>query len=205
MIPYEKRTHKTNTIMIFLKYIFNNIIRKVAKRTRPISFGMISPENKSKKGYAVLELLFYIALFAVLSLVVINSMIVMVKAFKETNIKTELIESASVMERMSREVRQAYDINSINATDLKLNTKDNSGNNKTVEFLLSGSNIKFLENDVLTGNLNSSTIAITALAFTQINTNKGKAVKISLTLISTNDTLSRAVDFYDTVVLRGAY
>ena len=109
------------------------------------------------------------------------------------------------MERMSREIRQAYSINSISSSDLKLDTKDDAGANKTVEFLLSGNSLQLLENNVLTGNLNSPNITVMALTFTQITTAKGQGVKIFLTVKSNNDASSRNQDFYDTVVLRGKY
>jgi len=57
-----------------------------------------------KKGYAILELLFYISFFTVLALVVINAMIAMAKSFRETAIYAELDQSANIMERMSREI-----------------------------------------------------------------------------------------------------
>jgi type II secretory pathway pseudopilin PulG len=160
---------------------------------------------KKRDGYAILELLFYIAFFSILSLVVINAMITMARSFRETAIQTQLVQSGTIMERMSREIRAAYDINSIGASDLKLNTKDSGGANKTVEFLLSGSNLQLLENNILTGNLNTSNIMIAGLAFTQITTVKGKAVKIFLTVKSSDDALGRNQDFYDTIVLRGSY
>src|SRR3989338_6514577 len=158
-----------------------------------------------KKGYAILELLFYIAFFAILSLVVINAMIVMTRSFRETSIQGELIQSGVIMERISREVRQAYNISSISSTDLNLNSTDSGGANKTVEFLLSGTDIQLLENGVLTGNLNTPNIAVTALTFTQVTTTKGKAVKVALTVKSNNDALARTQDLYDTIVLRGIY
>lgn len=161
--------------------------------------------NKNKSGYAILELLFYIALFAILSLLVINAMMTMAQSFKETAIYAELSQSGTIMERMSREIRQASAISAISANDLKLNTTNAAGAAKTVEFALSGSNINFLENDISTGNLNSPNIIVTALTFTEITTVKGKAVKIVLSARSSNDKLNRVVDFYDTVVLRGSY
>ena len=171
-----------------------------------------SPQNdrvdlRSKKmhGYTLLELLFYISLFSILALLVINAMITMTKAFRETTIQEELAHSSSILERVSREIRKAIDIDTISANDLKLITTDDVGASKTVEFLFSGSNLQFLENSVLTGNLNSPNITVTNLAFTQINTLEGKAVKITLSVRSNNDRLGRITDFYDTVVFRGAY
>jgi len=156
-------------------------------------------------GYALLETIFYILLFAILSIAVINSMITMTKSFKETAIQAELMQGGNVMERISREIRQAYGISSISSNSLKLNTKDGAGVNKTVEFTLSGSDIRLLDNDVFTGNLNTTNINVTGLVFTQINTIKGTAVKISLMVRSNHDLLNRDQDFYNTVVLRGSY
>ena len=157
------------------------------------------------KGYAILEVLFYISFFAVFSLVVINAMITMAKSFKETSIQGELMQSGVIMEKISREIRQAYDIVSISVNDLQLNTTDSDGGNKTLEFLLSGGNIQLIENSVLAGNLNPPNIAVTDLTFTQIITAEGKAVKIFLTVKSINDVLVRTFNFYDTIVLRGGY
>jgi len=170
------------------------------KKNKSIPIHTESKALYGEHGYAILELLFYIAFFAVLSLVVINAMITMTRSFRETSIQGELIQSGVIMERISREVRQAYDISSIN-----LSSTDSSGANKTVEFLLSGSNLQLLENSTLIGNLNTPNIAVTALSFTQITTTKGKAVKVILTVKSNSDALARTKDFYDTIVLRGGY
>ena len=157
------------------------------------------------KGYAILELLFYIAFFAIISLVVINAMITMTKSFRETSIYQELTQSGVIMERMSREIRHANDISSITSTNLELASTDSGGAAKTVQSQLSGNNVQLLENSILTGNLNTANIVVTALSFTQITSAKGEAVKILLTVRTSNDALARTVDFYDTIVLRGEY
>lgn len=157
------------------------------------------------KGYAVLELIFYISLFVILSVLVINSMLVMTQSFKETTVQAELLQSGNILERISREIRGSYGVASIGTSDLVLNTKDSFGANKTVQFILSGSNIRLFENTILTGNLNTPTIIVTDLSFTQITTAQGVAVKISLTVRSTNDKQNRTETFNNTVVLRGGY
>ncbi len=165
----------------------------------------IFKKNKTINGYAIFELLFYIAFFSVLSLVAINAIIMMTSSFKETAIQSELAQSGTIMEKMSREIRRAYDISSISATNIILNTKDDDGANKTVEFSFLNSNVELLENGALVGNLNAPNIIVSGLIFTQITTVKGKAVKILLTLKSNNDKFGRFIDFYDTVVLRDSY
>lgn len=156
-------------------------------------------------GYVLLETIFYVCFFAILSIAVIEALMVMGKSFKETSIQSELVLSSSIMERISREIRQANSINSISVSDLVLNTKDEAGNSKTVQFQLSNSNILLKENGSLIGNLNVSNISISNLNFTQINTLKGTGIKILLSLSANNDNLGRFVDFYDTIVLRGDY
>lgn len=167
---------------------------------------MIKNFKKTKSsGYALLEMVFYISLFAVVSIVVINSMIVMMKSFKETRINSELTQSGTIMEKISREIRQADSIYSVSASLLGLNVKDENGQNRRVEISLVGSDVKFSENDVLVGNLNTPNISIMGLNFTQIVTTKGTAVKILLTVKSNHDSQNRTENFYDTVVLRGDY
>lgn len=161
--------------------------------------------RKTKGGFSLIEVLFYIALMAILSVLVINAIITMTKSFKETTIKTELKESSAIMEKISREIKQANSISTITSTDLKLNTTDEGGAAKTVEFLLSGTNLQYLENNVLTGNLNTPNISVTGITFTQVSTAEGQAVKVSLTVRSASDSLSRTFDFYNTLVLRGSY
>src|SRR3989344_3265224 len=92
--------------------------------------------QKGNQGYAVMELLFYIAFFALLSLVIINSLIVMTRAFRETTIYSELLAGGSAMEKIAREVRHASSISSISASDMTLNTTDSAGTPKTARFLL---------------------------------------------------------------------
>ncbi|MDP9249510.1 MAG: hypothetical protein M3M85_03330 [bacterium] len=168
----------------------------------------IKRKNVSKTmrgGYALLEALFYVSFFAAMSLAVTSAMITITSSFRETAISAKLAESAGIMERVAREVRGAEDIILISADNLKLSTTDAGSQPKTVEFLLDGANVEFLENDNLTGNLNAPNIAVSGLSFTQITTAAGKAVKVHITLGVANDKLGRTFDFYDTIVLRGNY
>lgn len=166
---------------------------------------MIYKYYKRNAGYSVIELIFYISLFVIIAIAVINSLFTMTKSLKEVSVQSELASSSAIMERISRETRKAIDINSISSNDIILKTTDDVGASKTVEFHLSGTNLQLLENGVLTGNLNSASLDVTAVNFTQITTLKGKAVKITFSVKSSNDRLARVIDFYDTIALRGLY
>jgi hypothetical protein len=164
-------------------------------------------KTKINGGDTLVEMLFYIALFALLSIVVINSMITMMKSFKEVTIQREITQGGEIMERISREIGGANKINSVVDVngDLKLDTKDDVGADKLVEFVLTNSNIRLLENSNYTGDLNSPNIKINTLTFNQINTAKGEAIKVFLTISSKHDSQNRNFNYYDTIVLRGNY
>jgi Tfp pilus assembly protein PilE len=161
--------------------------------------------QNQQKGSSLVELVFYISIFTILVLVVINAIIVMSKSFKETTVHATLESGGAIMERMSRQIKQASSITSISPTDLVVVTKDQNGNAETVEFVLSGSNINFLQNGASTGSLNSPNLAVSDLFFTRVTTAKGDVVKISFSVSSVNDSLNRTADYYNTVVLRGDY
>ncbi len=161
--------------------------------------------SKTKSGFTVLEMLFYISIFVILSLAVINALITMTKAFRENTIQADIISSGAVMERITREIKQADSVSSISSSLLRLNTTDEAAVAKTVQFSLSGANIVLVENDVTTGNLNSPNTSVSSLVFTQITTAQGIAIKVSLSVTSLRDAQARVYDFYDTVVMRGSY
>lgn len=167
---------------------------------------MISFHAKNKKrGYAILELIFYVSFFAVLSIAVISSMLTMSRSFKETAVFLKASRGAEIIERMVRETRNANTINTISATSLKLNTTNEAGVATTMEFTLAGTDIELRENNSLVGDLDAPNIIVESLSFTEIITTAGKAVKMQLSISLADDPSSRMFDFYDTVVLRGNY
>lgn len=176
---------------------------------------LISAQNKKARlnrralhggqGFTLLEMVFYVALFSLVSLILVQAVITMVASFRETQITADINQTNQVLERVSREIRQAESINTISASSLKLDTTDSSGNAATMTFTLSGTNLELRENDVLIGNLNSTNLKITTLAFTQITTGHSSAVRITMTVASNRYGSVRTANFYDTLVLRGSY
>ncbi len=170
--------------------------------------------TRSRDGYTLVELLFYVSLFAVMTLLVINSMLTMTKAFRETSVNVELTQSSTILERISREVRNAsvVTVTSVTPGNITINTTDETGTAKTMQFLLSGMNVQLWENSTATGgvntfigNLNSPSIRATTLTFNKITTTEGEALKILLTVNSIKDSQGKSVDFYNTVALRQSY
>jgi len=166
---------------------------------------MIKNINKKNSGNTLIETLFYISLFAVLSIVLIDVMIIMTKSFKETRIQGELIQGSTILERISRELRQADDF-SYGSNILTVNTKDISNNSKTVTFTFANPNIQIVDSVLGNlGNLNTANISVSGFVVSPITTIKGKAANLSLSIRSNNDSTNRIENFYNTVVLRGDY
>lgn len=166
---------------------------------------MISYKKNLEKGFTLIEAVFYVALFVIISIAIIDAILGMTRFFKETKIQIDVAQGGDIMERISREIRQSGSISAISSSDLVLNTKDSNGNNETIEFASSGANLQFYENGNLIGNLNSSNITVSNLSFTSIITAQSAGVKVSFSVYSNNDSLKRAYDFYDTAVLRDSY
>jgi len=179
--------------------------------------------KKLNKGYGMLELVFYIAIFSITALLVLNSILTMVSSFKETSANNTLIQSSKILEKISREIRNSESIHTISSSSLKLNNKNSAGNPRTSTFTLSGNDLNFYENDVLVGTLNPVNISVSSLVFTDIvlayddsayisaeaailNSDvSSDAVKVALTLEVNSFGVIKSKTLYTTVLLRGSY
>ncbi len=174
--------------------------------------------NKSQLGFSLIEVVVYVSIFAMLSVVVINSYIVIVASFNRTQTNRDLQESGNtVMERISREIRQAKSVTVGNSVlgstpgTLEMATTDSSGTAGTVRFVLSSGAVfiynTFNGNTLGTpiGNLVGQNVTATSLIFRQMTTTAGTGVKVELTVRDSRGKEHKTENFYDTVMLRGDY
>jgi Tfp pilus assembly protein PilW len=163
--------------------------------------------TQDKKGYSIVEILVYLAIFTAMSVLVINSFIVIISSFNTTNMNRKLLEAGSVpMERISREIRQAETIGVDSTGDtLVLNTHDSLGNNLVIKFALEGSQLNLYKDDVLQAGLLGQNMSITSLVFRRITTTQSEAVKIEMTIQYEEGKDTKSENFYNTIVLRGGY
>ena len=163
--------------------------------------------SQKNKGSTLVETLFYIAIFVVISAVVMNSFIVMLKAFAQTKIERNILSGASYsLDRMSREIRWAYDIDSSSVFNsssgyLKLNSNDDLGNPKTVELSFSNGALLLKENGVSSGDIMGSA-KLKSLIFRQILQGTSEAIKIEMEAYDPADPKAKSEFFYDTILLR---
>lgn len=168
---------------------------------------------KSKKnGYSIVEIIVYLAIFTTLSVLVINSFIVVLGSFNNTQTNRDLLESGSaVIERVSREIRQAKSIDVVGSVlasspgALQLNSTTSSGTTTIMKFSVASGALNLYQDGTLVGNLLGQNVSVTTLIFRRIVTTNGEAVKIELTLEDTRSKSSISANFYNTIILRGAY
>lgn len=163
---------------------------------------------KLNKAFSIIEIIIYLAIFAVISIVVINSFIIILSSFSTIRTNHDLLDSGSMaMERMSREIRQAKSIDIANGTSdiLQLNSTDSSLNAVVIKFEKEGDALNIYEDGELVGNLLASNIVLNSISFDRISTTNSEAVKIKIILEDTKSKINRVENFYDTVVLRGGY
>lgn len=166
---------------------------------------MIIKRKKTNTGYSLIEVVFYVALFTVLSIVLLNFLITMTSFFMKTMVNRDIMQGAIVMENISRELKQANNFTFL-SNSLTVNTKDISNNPKTIIYTLSNSNIQLTDSVYGNlGNLNTPNVSIDSFNVSLITTLKGKAAKINLTVKSNRDEENIQENFVDTVILRGSY
>ncbi len=165
-----------------------------------------------KNGYSIVEILVYLAIFTSISILVINSFIIILGSFSTTRANRDLLESGSTaIERISREIRQAKSVDIVSSTlgtnpgVLQLNSSDTSGVSEVIKFSITNGALNIYKDGTLIGNLLGQNVSVSSLIFRRITTTNGEAVKIELTLEDTIGNITKLENFYDTIILRGSY
>ena len=170
------------------------------------------PAKNSQKGFSLAELVIYVALLALFSVAMVNTLLILTKSWTTVKLaKSISISATSVLERMTREVRTATAIDTglstFNATSsvLVINSQDLSGAATTFKFFVSGSTLKIQKGAGSSDALTLSTTPVTNFTLRRITTSQSEAVRIELQVQSTYRGQTSTQDFYDVVQLRGGY
>ena len=168
--------------------------------------------SRQERAFSLVEIVVYIALFSILSVVVTRALISSAQTFNRLRIARDVNDSAiNVMERLTREIRNAksVDLSSSNfissPSNVVLNTTDAAGAPMTVEFFVATSSIHVRENGVDKGPLTSGKTSVDTFRLYLINNTNSSAIKIELFLFGRRGPIEKQEVYYDTVVLRDAY
>ncbi len=161
-----------------------------------------------ESGFSLIEIVIYLAIFSMISVVVINSFIVVLSSFSTIRTNNDLSDSGTmIMERISREIRLAKNIDIANTSSdtLQLNSTDVSGNNIIIKFIKEGNALNIYKDGTLVGNLLTQNIIFNSISFNLFFTSNTEGVKIVINLEDSRSKINKNENFYDTVTLRGGY
>ena len=171
--------------------------------------------NNRKRGFTLIETIFYLVFLVVLLGVVITLIVYLSKTY-QTIQATKNLESSAIfsLERMTRDIKNATSVDvggsslaTSTAGVLLLNTSDAVGNVETIQFYVATSTgaISVNTNGAYIGPLTLAGVKVSQLEFRLSTSTNSQAIKIDLGLTSTVGGASTTKNFYDTVVLRGSY
>jgi len=168
--------------------------------------------KNNKAGFSLLEMVLYIGIIALISVLAMQSLFVMIRAFTNIRVMQDLNKNATTaIERMAFEIRSAYDVDLGNSTldsspgVLELLTTDSGGSNTTAGFSIVSDVLRVSEAGVDAGALTAPNIVVDSLIFNSIITTNSEAVKIQIQLSATRGNTTETKTFYDTIILRGSY
>ena len=153
----------------------------------------------SQSGYSLLELLIYVGLFALLSIILIRSLVTVMRTYATAQAYRALQNNGElIMERITREVRSGRSISGISqcpTTGSTITITDPT--NTTTTFSLSAGTIQ-----IDGAALSTSEVSVASLALCSFSTSAGTGVKTKLVLTTTHGFVTSAT-FYATTILRG--
>ena len=166
-----------------------------------------------KAGFTLLEIVIYVGILGIISVLVINSILATSTSFAKSRVKRNLnAHAGEAVERILREVRLASGVNTGASTlgshpgRLVLNTVVSPTNSTAItrEFFLSGSALILRETGTNDIHLTSD-IDVTNLIFRRITTPNSQAVRIEVAAEDGVAKIKSSVNYYGTAILRGSY
>lgn len=172
----------------------------------------INVTSRREVGFTLIEMLVYVAIVTVISVLVVGVLVSLSKSYAQLKITQSINESAtSALNRMLLEIRQAYDVDTVASTfnvhpgQLTLDTTDILGNNTEVSFLVSAGQIRVLENGIDAGVLTRANVQITSLIFEHLINGESEAVRVWMVLKGSIGKVTKEEVFSTAAVLRGSY
>ncbi len=163
-----------------------------------------------KKGFSLVETIVYIALLAIIFIVVINSLVAIMSSYYSIKSSKDIENSAMLgLDRIERDIKNAASISSIststNPNSITVNTFDANGNPLVSQFYVATGTLSVNENGSYSGPLSVSGVKVTSLLFSPINTGNSSGVRIQMTLQAGTSSAFKVKNFYDTAMMRGSY
>jgi len=152
-----------------------------------------------QSGYSLLELLIYVALFALLSIILVRSLVTVMRTYATAQAYRALQNNGElIMERITREVRAGRSISGVSqcpTTASTITITDSAATTTTFGVSAGVVQIGGIP-------LSTSEVSVSSLALCSFTTTTGIGVKTKLVLTTTQGFVTSAT-FYGTTMLRG--
>ncbi len=169
--------------------------------------------NNKNKGFSIVEVIIYFSMLAIMSTLVITSII---NLFKNYNVikANQYIEynAISIIDKLTRDTRDAQSIDIVDSSfsvaqgsvSLNIASSTNEAVTNSVKFYLENNKIKYMKDGVYFGNLSTNNVAVSNFKIYYINASSTEAIKVELNLeiIPHLNTLPISKNFYTTIQLR---
>ena len=167
--------------------------------------------HSTNRGFTLIEMLVYISILAVMTVVIITVTLSQSQAYADFKVTRNVYTSASAsLERMAREIRAADSI-IIGSSSLDSHPgiltlqKTGTSGTETVQFYLEGNTLKVQENSSSEGALTRKEVSVTNLVFRQVIAMSSEGVHIEMTLSSIQGNSSKTEQFSTFVIMRNSY
>jgi len=168
---------------------------------------MTHTNSTTQKGTSLLETAVYIAIFSVIAVVVVSTMLSLSRSYISLRV-TQNINNATMVafEQMVRNVRLAESVDVANSTlGIHPGRLTVVVDTTTVEFYLNGTTLRMRKGGVDVGLLTTPDVSVTSLIFRRVTNGNSEGVKIDMTIQSTLGKITKTENVYDFVVLRDSY
>lgn len=156
-----------------------------------------------KRGFSLVEMLIYVAILAVMLLLIINTMLSFTGSYRPVAALRLADRSAvSSFDRATREIRLATAA-SVDASNATLNAITLTQGATTTRIYVDNGVVKVDVNSVYSGPLTLSGASVTGLTFVLLDSGSSKAVKMDMTVQGTSGQTIVTKNFHTTIVLKG--
>jgi type II secretory pathway pseudopilin PulG len=160
----------------------------------------------TKRGFALIEILVYLAILIVVSTASVGLLISLDGILNRYQIETALYRSSTnILEQIVVELREANEFDAASSVindpatgKLVLRT-----GGVTTQFERVGDELQLTVDGDNKGNLHADNVAVTGFAVYQYSTGVGTLIRVKLELEATVDGVVKSMTFYDGAVIRG--
>ena len=161
--------------------------------------------NRAQNGFTLVELLVYVAVTALISLVLVNVVSVVNKMYARMTISSEVETSAvTILEKLSRDCKGAQGYMSYSTSSIELvKSIDDSGNFKIVRYFVRDG-VMYVD-DGSVKSITTPHVYISKSSFYASSTGKSEFEKINFSIDAFTQGATTTENFSSTCVLRGTY